>query len=90
MAKDASGCKESNQCDYSETFASLGCPGSPAFDSTTYVKEAIERLNKSGKGLNDLTGIVDRDEHQYIGGGTFGDVYKGIWRIILLEQDMLE
>jgi hypothetical protein len=29
----------------------------------------------------DLTGILDRDEQQYIGGGAFGDVYKGTWKL---------
>jgi len=49
-------------------------------DLASYIQETIEGLSKSCGILNDLTGIVDRDEHQYIGGGTFGDVYKGIWR----------
>jgi hypothetical protein len=30
-------------------------------------------------GIKDLTRLVDRDELQYIGGGTFGDVYRGRW-----------
>jgi hypothetical protein len=30
--------------------------------------------------LKDLTGIVGRDEHQFLGGGGSGDVYKGIWK----------
>ena len=29
--------------------------------------------------IKDLTGLVDRDELRYIGGGTFGDVYRGKW-----------
>jgi len=29
--------------------------------------------------LKDLTGLIDRDELQYIGGGCFGDVYRGRW-----------
>ena len=29
--------------------------------------------------LKDLSGLVDRDELQWIGGGSFGDVYRGKW-----------
>lgn len=39
------------------------------------MKILIDRKSK----LRDLTGEVDRDEQQYIGGGTFGDVYRGVW-----------
>ena len=44
------------------------------------VKVTIESLLGDGSKLTDLTGIVERDEVQYIGGGNFGDVYKGIWK----------
>src|ERR1700759_1145433 len=40
--------------------------------------------------LWDLTGIVDRDEHQWIGGGAFGDVYRGIWRAELEDVPRME
>lgn len=31
--------------------------------------------------MKDLTGLVTRDEGQYIGGGAFGDVYRGVWNV---------
>jgi hypothetical protein len=33
-----------------------------------------------------LTGIVDWDEHQFLGGGTFGDVYGGVWKVGNAEE----
>jgi hypothetical protein len=30
--------------------------------------------------VRDLTGLIDRDESQWIGGGSFGDVYRGVWK----------
>jgi hypothetical protein len=32
------------------------------------------------KDVRDLTGLIDRDECQWIGGGGFGDVYRGVWK----------
>jgi hypothetical protein len=48
----------------------------------TKVEETIKILfrNGKGKGIKDLTGVVEKDEHYYIGGGSFGDVYRGIWK----------
>jgi hypothetical protein len=48
--------------------------------STSPIREATELLPRDGCTLKDLTGIVDRDECQFIGGGAFGDVYKGTWK----------
>ena len=48
-------------------------------NSASAVQEVMEALCRIGEGFKNLTGVVDRDEHHYIGGGTFGDVYKGIW-----------
>lgn len=43
-------------------------------------QEAMKILTGNRSKLKNLTGIVDRDEHQYLGGGAFGDVYKGVWK----------
>jgi hypothetical protein len=48
--------------------------------SPTSGQEAMEILTGSRKKIRDLTSIVDQDEHRYIGGGMFGDVYRGIWK----------
>lgn len=31
--------------------------------------------------LRNLTGVIDQDEDNYVGGGTFGDVYRGKWKV---------
>lgn len=43
-------------------------------------QEVVKVLTEKKATLLNLTGIVDRDERQYLGGGSFGDVYKGIWK----------
>lgn len=45
---------------------------------------------KDNDHLKDLTGIVDRDEQRWIGGGAFGDVYRGIWRANRPEGEQVE
>lgn len=37
------------------------------------------------KSPKDLTKLVDRDENKFLGGGSFGDVYMGIWKDKVLE-----
>jgi hypothetical protein len=49
-------------------------------NSVTSGQDAMKFLTGNGSKLMDLTSIVVRDEHQYLGGGAFGDVYKGIWK----------
>jgi hypothetical protein len=46
----------------------------------------MEILTRNRSKIRDLTGIVNRDEHRYIGGGTFGDVYRGAWKNESVEE----
>jgi hypothetical protein len=47
--------------------------------SVDLTRKRAQSINTSVEPLKDLTGHVDRDELQFIGGGTFGDVYRGKW-----------
>jgi hypothetical protein len=54
-------------------------------------QEAMKILTSGKRSkVKDLTGIVDRDEHQYIGGGAFGDVYKGVWKDVEIAGSQKE
>jgi hypothetical protein len=49
-------------------------------------KDVIKILINNDSNLKDLTSIVERDEHQYVGGGSFGDVYRGIWKVASIAE----
>jgi hypothetical protein len=48
-----------------------------------FSQEIIDFLSSKLAHLRNLTGCIDRDEDMYVGGGTFGDVYRGKWKVSL-------
>lgn len=57
-----------------------------SIDPETPSSWEVLRILTKGSRVKDFTGLVDRDERQYIGGGNFGDVYRGVWSSKAAEQ----
>jgi hypothetical protein len=62
----------------------LEMPYSPSISQnySTLAEQTIKILFRDGNGksLRNLTAVVEKDECHYIGGGAFGDVYRGKWK----------
>ena len=43
-------------------------------------QEVLSFLSAKLRHLEDLTELVERDDDQYLGGGSFGEVYRGRWK----------